>query len=399
MLKAINYFRGHVQIEIYGAFPERFLNICSQNSISFWGLERLSPSSMRAMMHIQDFKRIRRYAKRSMCRVKLIKKVGMPFFLWRFRTRYALYAGLAMFVAVVYIFSLFVWDIEVIGSQDVPVEEILYSLSQNGVKIGTYTPNIDYETTKNKLLLDIRALSWVTINIKGSRAVVEVRERIPVPVIIPRNIPCNVVAAKSGVITGIDVLAGSPQVAAGQTVVKGQLLVSGIIDSEKVGARFVHAMAEVTARTWTRMKSVMPLQIHLKQYTGQVKVRRALVFAGSRVNLYFHTGKPFDNYDKIVQKTQLRLLKNIALPIIYVREEYRAYEKTAHQLPAKQAEALLQEGLNARAHLEIGEESIENKQFQGRSEASLAGVELICEAEERIALTKEIPASAYAALQ
>lgn len=399
MLKVVNYFRGHVQIEIYGAFPERFLNICSQNSISFWGLERLSPSSMRAMMHIDDFKRIRRYAKRSMCRVKLIKKVGMPFFLWCFRTRYALYAGLAMFVAVVYIFSLFVWDIEVIGSQDVPVEEILYSLSQNGVKIGTYTPNIDYETTKNKLLLDIQALSWVTINIKGSRAVVEVRERIPVPVIIPRNVPCNVVAAKSGVITGIDVLAGSPQVAAGQTVVKGQLLVSGIIDSEKVGARFVHAMADVTARTWTRMKSVMPLQIHVKQYTGQVKVRRALVFAGNRVNLYFHTGKPFDNYDKIVQKTQLRLLKNIALPIIYVREEYRAYEKTAHQLPAKQAEALLQEGLNVRANLEIGEESIENKQFQSQSDALLAGVELICEAEERIALTKEIPASAYAALQ
>ncbi len=395
----VNYFRGHVQVRIDGAFPERFLNICSQNSISFWALERISPSSLKAMMHISDFKRIRRYAKRSMCRVKLIKKVGVPFFLWRFRRRYALYAGLAMFILIVYAFSLFVWDIEVTGAQTVPYEKILYSLSQNGVKIGTYTPDIDYETTKNKLLLDISELSWVTINVKGSRAIVEVRERIPVPVIIPRNMPCNVVAARAGVITGIDVLAGSPQVAAGQTVVKGQLLVSGIIDSEKVGARFVHAMADVTARTWSTLYSVMPLQHQTKQYTGQTKVRRALIFGGNRVNLYFNTSKPFDTYDKITEKTQLRLLKNIVLPLVYVKEEYRAYEAVSYELSEKEAEAMLRESLDKRAGLTIGEGKIESKQVNSRTRAGLAGVEMTIEAEEQIALTKEIPASAYAALQ
>ena len=34
----INRLQGRVRLEIEGAYPERFLNICAANGLPFWGL-------------------------------------------------------------------------------------------------------------------------------------------------------------------------------------------------------------------------------------------------------------------------------------------------------------------------------------------------------------------------
>ena len=39
MQKLINFLRGSVRLEVTGAFPERFLNLCAQAGIGFWELE------------------------------------------------------------------------------------------------------------------------------------------------------------------------------------------------------------------------------------------------------------------------------------------------------------------------------------------------------------------------
>ena len=42
MLKRmVNALRGSVRLEVSGAFPERFLNLCAQRGIVFWNVEWL----------------------------------------------------------------------------------------------------------------------------------------------------------------------------------------------------------------------------------------------------------------------------------------------------------------------------------------------------------------------
>jgi similar to stage IV sporulation protein len=220
-----------------------------------------------------------------------------------------------------------------------------------------------------------------------------------VPPIIPGNVPCNVVAAKAGVITNMNVLKGSAQTTVGQTVKKGQLLVSGIVDSEKVGARFVHAMAEVTARTWYTMYGVMPLQCKYKAYTGETKTRRSLIFGGIRVNLYFDTSKPLVTCDKIIKKTQLSISKDIPLPVMLVTEEYFAYNSEPFALPAEEAVQMILKSLDAAAKLAADGGNIVEKRSETLSKQGLASIRLYCEAEEHIAKVSQIPASAYAGVQ
>lgn len=45
--KMINGLRGSVRLEVSGAFPERFLNLCAQNGMAFWDVEWLEATRLR----------------------------------------------------------------------------------------------------------------------------------------------------------------------------------------------------------------------------------------------------------------------------------------------------------------------------------------------------------------
>ena len=38
MRRAVNFLRGSVEVEASGPFPERFLNLCAQRGVVFWGV-------------------------------------------------------------------------------------------------------------------------------------------------------------------------------------------------------------------------------------------------------------------------------------------------------------------------------------------------------------------------
>jgi len=394
--KTVNYFKGNVQIEIEGAFPERFLNLCSRGKIDFWDMQRPSLETIRVRMRVKDFRRIRKLAQKSMCRVHILEKNGVRFFAWRFRRRYALIFGGLLCVLALLGLSMHIWSIEVVGNSQVPTEKILAVLEENGVSVGTYAPSVDSEMLKHRVLLEIGELSWLTVNIKGSRATVEVRERTPAPEIIPMGTPCNIVAEKAGLIVSVSVLEGAAQTQKGATVAEGQTLVSGIVDNTGVGARFVHAMARVTARTWYDVSASVPLISERKVYTGRQSHRYALVIGDSRINLYFHGGKVYDNCDKIIKTTSLDLFGLFTLPISVVKETSREYTPSEAAVPEAVAQMYASEALEACIAGQIGDGEIVSKQFQPASEGGLLTVRLRCEALEDIARTEEIPASTFA---
>jgi similar to stage IV sporulation protein len=165
-------------------------------------------------------------------------------------------------------------------------------------------------------------LSWLAVNITGSRAEVIVREREPKPEIVDESRPSNVIAAKSGIITRMEVLAGEAQTEAGRTVLEGDLLVSGIYDLEgaewsgiSLGSRYVHAMANVYARTWYTLSVQTPLTGTGKDYTGRERTKYALLFGRHRINFYTNAGISFEDYDKIKENRPLRLPGGLTFPV------------------------------------------------------------------------------------
>ncbi|NLF35289.1 MAG: sporulation protein YqfD [Clostridiales bacterium] len=363
MKKIVNYLRGSVTITVTGVFPERFLNLCAQRALLFWGLTWLDPYTLRLSVPRRDARGLEDIAARTGCTVQVDRRQGLPFFLRRFRRRYALLAGLALSLVAVGFLSRFVLVLEVTCNAKVPTAAILSALEQQGVRPGVYGPSIDNRAVGHRVLMALPELSFMAINLYGIRAEIVVREADPRPEVVDVRSPSNVYAAATGIVTRMEVLNGTPLFDVGDTVLKGELLISGVVDikepeysSADLGVRLVHAQGRVYARTWRTLHAVIPLEAEVKYYTGREESRYSMTVFGRRINFGGNSSISFPKYDKINTCHTLTLPGGQPLPFSIRKETCRAYDTLPLPIDIAQASALLETRLWAALHQAVGEE-------------------------------------------
>ncbi|MCI9332372.1 MAG: sporulation protein YqfD [Oscillibacter sp.] len=350
MLKSlINRLRGQVRVRAECAFPERVLNLCGAQDLSFWDLQWESPTAFTCRLSRRDWKTLREAGKKLDCTFDLVGLEGAPYFLVRFRHRQALVLGLVSCALALFLGSFFIWDFQVEGNETVPTERILRALEKNGVGLGTFGLSLDGENIRNHVLLDVPELSWIAVNVSGCRANVQVRERTPPPVMIDRREPCNLVARRAGLVRKVQTIGGVACVVPGSAVTKGQILISGVEDTDTVGARVLAGMGKVEARTWYDLTAAMPLTVLEKQYTGQEKTGVSLIFGSRRIKFFSNSSIDGAEYDKITRRYPLNLL-GVPLPVTVVTETRRFYEAVPRTRTAAGAEKAAEAILTAQLH-------------------------------------------------
>lgn len=325
MKELINRIRGQVRIRVECAFPERVLNLCGARDLAFWDLEWESPTAFTCRLSRSDYGKLRRAAEKLDCELTVVGREGAPFFLRRFRHRTALVTGLVACGLGLFVGSFFVWDYRVEGNETVSTERILRALEKNGVGLGSFGLSLDGEDIRNHVLLDIPELSWVAVNVSGCRAHVQVRERVLPPEIVDEKTPSNVVARRPGLVLEVRALDGVTCVLPGTSVEQGQLLISGVADTDTFGARILAGMGKVRARTWYSLTTEVPLTAAVKQYTGKEKTCISLVLGTHRVKFFRNSSIEGEKYDKITERHPWSLF-DIPLPVTLVTETCRFYE-------------------------------------------------------------------------
>lgn len=333
----VNRLRGQVRIRAECAFPERVLNLCGAQDLAFWDLEWESPTAFTCRLSRRDWKRLREAGKKLDCTFSVVGREGAPYFLLRFRHRQALLIGLVGCALALFLGSFFIWDFQVEGNETVPTERILRALEKNGVGLGTFGLSLDGEDIRNHVLLDVPELIWIAVNVSGCRAEVQVRERTPPPVMIDRREPCNLVARRAGLVKKVQTIGGVSCVIPGSAVTEGQILISGVEDTDTVGARVLAGMGKVEARTWYHLTASMPLTVPEKRYTGREKTGVSLIFGSRRIKFFSNSSIEGAEYDKITSRYPLSLL-GVPLPVTVVVEQWHFYEAVPTARTAAQAE-------------------------------------------------------------
>lgn len=340
----VNHLRGQVHIRVECAFPERVLNLCGAQDLAFWDLKWESPTAFTCRLSRKDWKTLRQAGRNLNCEFDLVGMEGTPYFLLRFRHRQALVTGLVACALALFLGSFFIWDFQVEGNESVPAERILRALEKNGVGLGTFGFSLNGEDIRNHMLLDVPELSWISVNVSGCRATVQVRERTPPAVYIDRREPANLVARRAGLVLKVQTIGGVSCVIPGSAVTEGQILISGVEDTDTVGARILAGMGKVEARTWYNLTASMPLTAMEKRYTGKEKTGISLIFGTHRIKFFSNSSIEGAEYDKITNRHPWSLL-DIPLPVTLVTETWRFYETVpTPQTPAqteKTAEAIL----------------------------------------------------------
>ena len=238
---------------------------------------------------------------------RLLKRPGIP-------------VGILLGLCLLWLSGQYVWDIRISGTQTLSHRDVLDTLSDCGLSVGTSLRGFAADRLENRVLLRDRRIAWISVNRRGTVAYVQVREATypPAPT---ESQPANIIASRSGVIERVELIRGNILVAAGQTVDAGQLLVSGLYDSQTVGVRTVCAEAHIYARTTRREVVEIPLRVISSPRTADGPsgtgndAEKYLLFFGKTIKFSKRTGNAGVVCDTIEQQVDFSLLPGVGFPI------------------------------------------------------------------------------------
>lgn len=296
ILLFLRWVLGYVQFSGRGVFVENFLSHCAKKKIIVWGIKRQEEYVFGYVL-ARSYRKLRKPAKKNGIRIRVIKKVGLPFFISRHYKRVGIFVGGAIFLLVLTVLSNFVWAFEVVGNNNVSEEDITKALSEFGLKHGSYIPSLDIRRLEQQMLLKFDELAWIGININSSVAEIRVHETV-FPPDEKRNDDgvFNIVAAQDGLIKRLEVYVGQEVVKVGDSVKKGDLIVSGIVEDPKGHTLLRHARAKVVALVPFEETFEVKLKESYRIDTGEVKSRYTLNVFGKELPLYFSNKVGFENY-------------------------------------------------------------------------------------------------------
>ena len=335
--KTYNYYKGYCEIQVEGYFVERFVNLCLIRNIKIWDIEKITEGTIRLKIYENDLKYIDELLKITYSKMEIKKKSGVPNIKRLYRKRYNFIIVSILSGVFILILSLFVWDIQIIGNKTIKTEEIYKLLNDGGLKIGKLKDDIDYEKIKNDIYIKRDDVLWLGIKVNGVKVKVEVVERIN-----PKKEeekPCNIVADKDGIIQKISVRKGIKKVDINQSVQKGDILVSGIMESEYSDSIVVNADADIQIKTWYTYKIAIPYEQSILTQSGNSDNKYRLKLGNYVINLT-NISTNFEKYDTINVIKSLRLFDRFELPIELEKIEYREYILTDINYTKEQAESL-----------------------------------------------------------
>lgn len=397
--QVVNLLRGSVALEVTGAFPERFLNLCAQRGVAFWAVEERDSRTLWLTVAWSDRKGLEELAQRTGCVIAERARRGAPSFLLRFRRRYAFLLGLCLALTAVCVLSRFVLVIQVEGNETVPTQVILSELRRQGLRPGVFGPSLAVRDISNRALIEMEDLSWMAVNLHGIRAQVVVRERTEKPEIVDESVLGDIVAKAPGLVTHIEAWSGDAAVTEGSTVLPGDVLIRGSVKMDppqysELAPEWmpVRAMGKVEGRTWRTLSACIPLTAEVKAYSGGETGRWSVSILGKRVNFFQNSGIPYDRCDKISRTWSLTLPDGAALPLSLCRERWLAYDVTTAAVDPAAAQAMLEERLLSRLRALLGETGEEvGHSFAAREKDGLLVVTLTAECKEE--LGRFIPAA------
>lgn len=384
--------RGSARVKITGDGGNALLRRLTEAEIPLWdiGFEK---GELVFSLGLSDLPDLRVMAAEQGCGVTVLRGGGLPFW-WKSikRKKASWLTAAAVFAALWCVLSV-VWEADVVaegGSELTAREEkaILLAAEKCGLAPPLFKAAIDPEEASAALLRECPDLSWVGVSPEGMTLVIRVAEKQKDPK--ESAVHGNVVAEKSGVIRGIFVLKGQKQAETGDTVKKGDILISGDIVYEEEGKDPVYdrvaAKGTVTAAVAYEGVAYAPLERERVTPTGKTagivtlaKGDRCFVLWGSEEN-------PFAA--PMIKESAFRFLGWELRSKTYgeaERQTYRVSEETAL------AEAEREAGLRAEKQIPQGAAVIDRRREILRDRRGMAGVKVILICEEEIGKFMNLP--------
>jgi similar to stage IV sporulation protein len=223
-------------------------------------------------------------------------------------------------------FSGIVWNIEVIGNESISDAYVIQLLEERGLVPGVRRSALDLDELARDIVVNDTNIGFISVNFRGTCAYIEIKEYTPpAKGVAKSDSPCNICAARDGVITELEVYSGAPEVKAGDTVKAGELLISGIVDSASDGYKLKSASGRVIAEFADTLCVEIPYKTTQKVATGRSKSEKMVIFFSKNRKIFKNSGNEYELCDIIENKYRIEPFDKIKLPIELLETVYNEY--------------------------------------------------------------------------
>lgn len=314
----LNYIIGYIRISIEGYYIERFINISKNNKITIWNLKRDRNVKLELNVGIKDLKKVAKIAKQTQCKLKIIKKRGIPFIFNKYKKRKIFLAFLILLILLLGISSNFIWNIEIVEENQEIAQDLEKDIQEAGLTIGKLKSKVNTKEIINKVRLQREDIAWMGIELKGTNVIVRIVKSTSKPEIINEEDYCSIVSDKQGIITKINAQNGTIAAKVGDTVNVGTTLINGWMEGKYTGIRYVHAKGEIEAKVWYSESMTIPYNTTERRETGETENKYKIKFNNFEINFSKRLSK-FEIYDTIYSENKFKLFKDFYLPISLVK--------------------------------------------------------------------------------
>ncbi len=354
MIQAIiRYIRGYVKIRVQGYSPERFLNLCRYHGILIWGLTPVG-NAYEMYLTLDGFRRLKPIIKKTRTKIRLVKRQGLPFFIHRHRKRKAFLAGILLCMGLLYFYSSYIWDIHFEGNDRWTDQTLLEFLDTKEVSPAMPKSRVDCARIVKDIRTQYDDIVWVSASIDGSCLRIQIKENEDTfqqaedenPEDSQERHPTDLIASQDGVITSIITRSGTPMVHVGDSVKKGDVLVSGRVEvlndaAEVIGYQYQESDADIYADTQMAYHDEVPTTYQEKKYDR--KEQRWLFYVRFP-NCQISVGTlkhGFHKWETYTQEHQLRLGENFYLPAVYGMAVVKSYGSEEKKYPRQKIQEML----------------------------------------------------------
>ncbi len=350
MTGLLDFVFGTVKTELDESNAEKCINLLHKNGILSKKIKK-EDGKISFFVRLSKYKKVRSLLDKSGIKVYSISGKGLPFLLMRYKKRYGIAVGALIFCGMLWISKNYVWQITFSGNDNISDIQVEKQLLDLGFGVGTYIPKIDFYSLCNSFLQQSEDFSFISVNMEGTTAKVELRERKK------KNEQeeygaSNLVAKYSGQIESMTVYSGKTVVEKEAVVKEGDLLVSGFFE-KTYGFDMVRSTGSVYAYVTRNFEVYVPYEKAVKVYTGKSQSKTEITFFRKNIKLYSTIKNSFEKYDEVCDRERLVLFDRVRLPLIttktsrmeYKEETIRLDEKSARQEAELQLSRILAEEL------------------------------------------------------
>ena len=377
---------NQVRCLVTGEETLRFVNLCRNNGIELRHLVRRE-NAIQMEIDAENFKKLRPLVRKTHVKIHILNRHGPAFFFYRHKRRWWFLLGMTVFAGMIYILSLFVWQIDIVGNRKYTDALILQALAQMDVKTGCRKSEIDLPEIEEELRIMYNEITWVSASITGTKLQIELREgdlkisgssgggqtgnvkRVENRENNPKtqngesetDLPANLVADEDAIITNLVVRRGTVAVRYGDEVKKGDVLIEGKVyiyneDETLKKVDYLTAEGDVFGKYQELYEKHYQRKHEVRSYTGKNYRELGVEIVGKSFCLpvWENILKKQLEENTLSEvwswKKQFRLTPTFYLPFALEYTEYVPYENVVEEYTdeviKKMAEEELQKYLN-----------------------------------------------------